>query len=254
MFQAKLYVVTVCCSLLMISHSKAATFPADIPRCQSGDTNCVIRTSLSLIRQHARKGYPAAAFPVVEPFHLKQFDISDGRGGSLSLKLNFRDVDVLGLSTVNFDRAVGFTSDPNTSKFEMYGSFPKITIRAKYTADGRILILPIRGDGNADIILENSKFSVKFKPSVHPKGGKNYLMVEKLKVLIEPQKMNIKLTNLFNGDQALGAHMNQFLNENWFDVWSELQPSIHTAIAEVMKSILTPIFKKFAYEDMYLSE
>lgn len=63
--------------------------------------------------------------------------------------------------------------------------------------------------------------------------------------------MNIKLTNLFNGDQALGAHMNQFLNENWFDVWSELQPSVHVAIAEVMKSIVTPIFKKFAYEDLY---
>lgn len=79
---------------------------ADIPRCHSGDTDCVIRTSLSLIRQHARKGYPAAAFPPVEPFHLKQFDISDGRGGSLSLKLNFRDVDVVGLSGVNFERAV----------------------------------------------------------------------------------------------------------------------------------------------------
>lgn len=70
----------------------------------------------------------------------------------------------------------------------MYGSFPKVTIRGKYTADGRILILPIRGDGNADITLENSKFSVKFKPSLHPKNGKTYLMVDKLKVLIEPQK------------------------------------------------------------------
>ena len=70
----------------------------------------------------------------------------------------------------------------------MYGSFPKITIRAKYLADGRILILPIRGDGDADIVLENAKFAVKFKPSVHPKNGKNYLMVEKLKVLVEPQK------------------------------------------------------------------
>lgn len=66
----------------------------------------MIRTSVNLIRQHARKGYSDAAFPIVEPFHLKQFDISDGRGGSLSLKLNFRDVDVVGLSGVNFDRAV----------------------------------------------------------------------------------------------------------------------------------------------------
>lgn len=65
--------------------------------------------------------------------------------------------------------------------------------------------------------------------------------------------MSIKLTNLFNGDQALGAHMNQFLNENWSDVWTELQPSIHTAIAEVVKNVLTTMFKKFAYEDLFES-
>ncbi|KAI8120792.1 Protein takeout [Lucilia cuprina] len=249
---AFLCLATLCCSIFFFSNTKAAsTFPADIPRCHTGDTDCVVRTSVNLIRKYARTGYPSAAFPPIEPFHLKQFDISDGRGGSLNLKLNFRDVDVAGLSGVNFDRAVGFGADPATSKFEMYGVLPKVTLRGKYTADGRILILPIRGDGNADITLENSKFSVKFKPSIHPKNGKTFLMVDKLKVLIEPQKMSMQLSNLFNGDQALGAHMNQFLNENWFDVWTELQPSIHVAIAEVMKSILTPIFKKFPYEDMY---
>ena len=65
--------------------------------------------------------------------------------------------------------------------------------------------------------------------------------------------MSIKLTNLFNGDQGLGSHMNQFLNENWSDVWTELQPSIHSAIAEITKSVLAPMFKKFAYEDIFLS-
>lgn len=70
----------------------------------------------------------------------------------------------------------------------MYGSFPKLTIRGKYTADGRILILPIRGNGDADITLESPKFSVKFKPSVHIKNGQSFLMVDKLKVLLEPQK------------------------------------------------------------------
>lgn len=66
--------------------------------------------------------------------------------------------------------------------------------------------------------------------------------------------MNIKLTNLFNGDQALGNNLNQFLNENWADVWSELQPSVHVAIADIMKSILATLFKRFAYEDLFLEE
>lgn len=79
---------------------------AELPRCHYGDTDCIINVSHRLIRQYARTGYAPAAFPQVEPFLVKRFDISDGRTGSLSLKLNFRDVNVEGLSGVKFDRAV----------------------------------------------------------------------------------------------------------------------------------------------------
>lgn len=78
----------------------------ELPRCHMGDTSCIINVSHMLIRQHARTGYPSAGFPQVEPFLIKRFDISDGRTGSLNLKLNFRDVNVEGLSSVKFDRAV----------------------------------------------------------------------------------------------------------------------------------------------------
>ncbi|XP_043068138.1 protein takeout [Drosophila bipectinata] len=234
--------------------SGASNFPPELPRCHKGDTSCIINVSHMLISKYARTGYPAAGFPQVEPFLVKRFDISDGRTGSLNLKLNFKDVNVEGLSGVKFDRAVGFGADPATSKFEMYGSFPKIVLRGKYVADGRILILPIRGDGDAEIVLHNPKFSVKFKPGTQQRNGRTFLSVDKLKVLVEPQKMNIKLANLFNGDQALGTNLNQFLNDNWVDVWSELHPSIHVAIAEIMKSVLTQLFKRFAYEDLFLED
>jgi len=239
------------CSFLCGFLTAESNFPADIPRCNVGDTDCIVKTSVDLVRTFAKTGHAEAGFPVVEPFLIKRFDISDGRTGSLSLKLNFRDVNVEGLSGVQFDRAVGFQRDPKKSKFEMYGSFPKIVLRGKYSADGRILILPIRGDGDADIALFNPKFSVKFKPGIQKRNGKTYLSVDKLKVLVEPEKMTIKLTNLFNGDQALGTNLNQFLNENWSDVWTELQPSVHLAIADIMKSIITTLFKRFAYEDIY---
>ncbi|XP_022216014.1 protein takeout [Drosophila obscura] len=239
-------------ALLVCLASGASSFPPDLQRCRIGDTKCIINTAHYVVRKYAKTGYPAAGFPQVEPFLVKRFDISDGRTGSLNLKLNFKDVNVEGLSGVQFDNAVGFGADPGTSKFEMYGSIPKIVLRGKYTADGRILILPIRGDGDADITLHSPKFSVKFKPGTQVRDGRTYLTVDKLKVLVEPQRMNIKLTNLFNGDQALGANLNQFLNENWVEVWSELQSSIHLAIAEIMKSILSNLFKRFAYEDLYL--
>ncbi|XP_075146373.1 uncharacterized protein LOC142220873 [Haematobia irritans] len=245
------YILALCLMAIYIApHTMAASiFPAEIKRCHPGETDCIVRTANDLLRTHARKGFPAAFFPVVEPFHLRKVQLSDGHSGSLNLRFALRDVDVVGLSSVKFDRAVGFTPDAATSKFELYGNLPKLTIRSKYNADGRILILPIQGDGDADIGFENVKFSTKFKPAIHPKNGKTYLSVDKLKVLLEPQRMNIKLANLFNGDQALGNHMNQFLNENWSDVWLELQPAVQSTISDILKAILDNMFKEFAYED-----
>lgn len=96
-----LYILQQFKQLIVIS----VTAP-DLPRCHFGDTECIINVSHTLVRQYARTGYSPAAFPQVEPFVVKRFDISDGRTGSLNLKLNFRDVNVEGLSGVKFDRAV----------------------------------------------------------------------------------------------------------------------------------------------------
>lgn len=88
------------------SLSLISLIAAEIKRCHPGETDCIVRTSNELLKMHARRGYPAASFPVVEPFHLKRVELSDGRSGSLNLKLSLRDVDVMGLSSLKFDRAV----------------------------------------------------------------------------------------------------------------------------------------------------
>ncbi|XP_055850205.1 protein takeout-like [Episyrphus balteatus] len=249
MVSRNVFVSTLLCLVLTIG---THCFPPDIEQCKAGDTECIRLSSVHLIQKFSKVGYPAAGFPVLEPFALNKFDITDGRSGSLSFKLHFKDVLVGGLSNVNIEKMVGFTADPKTSKFELYGSFPKLTLRGKYTADGRILILPIQGDGDADITIIKPKLSVKFKPSLKAQGDKTYLGIDKLKILLEPQSVQIKLTNLFHGDKTLGDNLNTFLNENWSDVWTELQPSIHVAISEIVRSVAVNVFAKFPYEDLYL--
>lgn len=47
----------------------------------------------------------------------------------------------------------GFTSDPKTSKFELHARLPRIEMIAKYKIDGKVLILPIRGEGASNLTL-----------------------------------------------------------------------------------------------------
>uniref|UniRef100_T1H6Y9 Uncharacterized protein n=1 Tax=Megaselia scalaris TaxID=36166 RepID=T1H6Y9_MEGSC len=76
----------------------------------------------------------------------------------------------------------------NNFKFEMFFTFSKINIVGKYVADGRILILPIQGDGDSEINLINTKSAVKFKPKVTTQNGKQFLEVDKLKVFLDPER------------------------------------------------------------------
>lgn len=46
--------------------------------------------------------------------------------------------------------------DVKTRHIELTASVPLLTVRGRYTADGRVLILPIKGDGDANVTLGKS--------------------------------------------------------------------------------------------------
>lgn len=46
--------------------------------------------------------------------------------------------------------------DVKKRHIELTASVPLLTVRGRYTADGRVLILPIKGDGDANVTLGKS--------------------------------------------------------------------------------------------------
>lgn len=129
-----------------------------------------------------------------------------------------------------------------------------MTIKGKYKIDGRILVLPIRGEGDADLIFDNADLIVKYKPKVILKNGKQYIQTERFQLDFDTTRLHIKLENLFNGDKALGDNMNQFLNENWRDILNELKPAITFAVEEILKGIINRIFMKIPYSEIFSQE
>lgn len=134
----------------------------------------------------------------------------------------------------------------------MYATVPKITVSGDYKINGRVLVLPIQGQGKANLVFENADLVVKYKPRVVVKKGKEYIQTEKFQLSFDTTRMRINLENLFNGDKALGDNMNQFLNENWRDILNELKPSITFAVEGVLKAIINRIFSKVPYESVFL--
>lgn len=131
---------------------------------------------------------------------------------------------------------------------------PKLSVTGHYKIDGRILVLPIRGDGDAKLTFINAKLSFNYKPNVIVKDGKEYIQTDRFKLDLDAEKMDLKLENLFNGDKALGDNMNLFLNENWRDIFNEMKPAVELSVIEILKGIVNRIYIKFPYEDAFLKD
>ncbi|XP_055374501.1 protein takeout-like, partial [Condylostylus longicornis] len=236
-------------ALLSIIVSGLAEFPSDVKRCQAEDVACISNTITDLLRNNPN-GKEDIGLPNINPYKIKKIIISDSNNANaLNLDLMFLDVELRGLPEAIIEKSVGFSSDPSKSKFEIYGVIPKLELKSKYKANGRILILPIQGEGDQNIVATNVKASIKFKPTILNRDGKILFTENKVKVLLEPQGLHMRLENLFNGNKELGENMNTFLNENWKDVWTELAPSIHAAIGDVLTSILSNVFNKISYDE-----
>lgn len=146
----------------------------------------------------------------------------------------------------------GFTADPRTSKYEVHATVPKITIKGKYKVNGQVLVLPIRGEGTANLIFDNLSLNVKYKPKIVEKNGKIYIQTDRFALDFETTRLHINLENLFNGNKLLGDNMNLFLNENWRDILTELKPAVNLALEELFKGIINRIFLRIPYNDIFI--
>lgn len=89
-------------------------------------------------------GIPEIHLPMIDPYYIPQIEFKTGEGTSVSVNIIYRDVLIFGAS--NFE-ILDVKVDLDKPQLEMEYGFPEIAIRANYTAQGRVLVLPINGHG-----------------------------------------------------------------------------------------------------------
>lgn len=242
--------------LLLAVGAVVADLPADIQKCHYGDVDCIKTSAADVLKKHS-KGLPDLNIPNLEPFHLDNATFGEGSvpKENYDVKLRMTDFDIYGLENFEFDKFVGFEKDPLKSKFEFYGKVPSLKIKAKYNVKGKVLSLPIEGDGPLEIEINDVEVSMKVKLAEgEKKDGKSYMKVDKYKTLIEAKTFKIKMENLFKGDKNLGDSMNELLNKNWKVIWGETKPDVNKIVGKFAIDILNDVFTTVPYDDLFLQE
>ncbi|XP_047990606.1 circadian clock-controlled protein daywake-like [Leguminivora glycinivorella] len=114
------------------------------------------------------------------------------------------------------------------------------TIKGHYVASGRILILPITGDGQMKLKMKNILIKLLMHYEVEKDAqGKEHMVPTKYSFDFDVRdNAHFSLTNLFNGNKELSDAMLKFLNENWKQISIEFgRPLVDSASKKIFKNV-----------------
>ncbi|XP_069681787.1 protein takeout-like isoform X2 [Periplaneta americana] len=221
--------------------------PPYLTPCARSDPNfnaCALQSGKKAVAS-VIKGDRKYNVPPLNPLRIKEIKVTDGGGQRVGLTLILKDADIFGMMDSDI-RKTDFDFKNQTVSYEMF--LPRAEVLGKYEVNGRILILPINGNGDINITMVNSKVTYDHDFTIEPKNGNNYMVQKNPRASVFPERAYFHMTNLFNGDKTLGKQMNIFLDENWKDVFTELSPAIFTAFTEMITTIISGIASSVPYE------
>lgn len=227
---------------------KPARIPSFLKVCHrdSPDLNTCARESFEALRPQLMNGIPELYIPPMEPLVVPEVKM-DQDSGAIYLHSVYRNVKVTGISTHTVNE---LRLEPSKLKFIVSLTFPRLHMESEYSIKGKIMMMPLLGDGHCAVDLKNITMQTELIGQEYKENGVNYLKINEVKVQYQLSDVKIHLDNLFNGDKALGERMNQFLNENWKALAEEVRPLMTKALVDILRASVDKLFAAFSYDDL----
>ncbi|XP_068900382.1 protein takeout-like [Tenebrio molitor] len=241
------YTVLLC--LILINLGCTSKLPATFKKCnrKRDDLDQCLSTAVADAVRQLGQPQSAIGLPSLEPLEIPSLTVGAGTG-PVGFAQNFHNVKIKGL-TKDFTLKAKMDTKENILNLEfVYADF---RIEADYEIDGRILVLPIRGKGPGLLVLERVKLNFNFFLEEYEKKNKKHYRVTKSEMAIEPGSIQFTLSNLFDGDKALGDNINQVLNDNWKEVFADVKSGYESGLGQVISSLFQNLLDKVPISDLF---
>ncbi|BES90527.1 JHBP [Nesidiocoris tenuis] len=228
-------------------HSVSGALPPGWRTCGKShpDYNKCLKEAAQLavlsIANNGQKKY--GVFPA-DPLHFEKI-LLDQSSGPVRVKVDFSETDLTGFKNLVIE---GISW--NGAEMAFNASVPKLNLYGDYRIQGRVLVLPIVGQGISNITVSGARIMTRWNLPEKGKGKEKHFHAENLGLKVHGSKVDFHFTNLFNGDKRLGDNMNKFLNENWEVIWEEIQPAIQDSFGAAIKEISNRIFSRISSQEL----
>lgn len=137
------------------------------------------------------------------------------------------------------------------SKYKFQIDLPHLFVHGIYLVGGRVLFLPITGEGNFTGNFTHGKGDIFLQGIKKEVNGQTHFMINKLDIKITVQRGKLFFENLFGGDKTLSNIINTVINDN-FEAFSEdLIPLIEKSLSNIFRQTGNKIFKRFTLAQLF---
>ncbi|XP_056633372.1 uncharacterized protein LOC130442972 [Diorhabda sublineata] len=243
---SKMFLVVFLIGAVHILRVSSGELPSFIHVCQRDDPNlipCLI-ASVEDLRPYLVEGVPEYNIPKLEPLVMTDFFSEEAAG----MKITVSNVSAWGCSDY-FVR--GLEVNLENHNFVINIDLPKLRIEAHYNVDGKLLVMPIKGDGNLEANITDTTARAELTGELYEKNGESYLRYHTFDLKVHVGGGTSRLANLFNGDKVLLGMINDVVNKNFDMFIKELMPIIQKSLAAVFKETANAIVENFTYEQLF---
>ncbi|KAI5714070.1 hypothetical protein M8J76_010533 [Diaphorina citri] len=209
------------------------------------DVEACIRQNIEEIKPRLKDGIPELNVPKLEPLFIKELVAADHQ----VLKISTKDLYVYGPSDFHLGQ---MHIDPDSHVFKFDVSFPHLRLDGKYTVDGKIIMLQIKGNGNLTGDIYDIKANVTMHGDKMEKDGVNVYHFSDMSIKLKVHKGKIHLSNLFNGDKQLGEMINAAINQNFDAFMKELSPIVEKSLDKFLLGAADGIAESFPFDSLFI--
>ncbi|XP_065171727.1 uncharacterized protein [Atheta coriaria] len=202
---------------------------------------CVL-DNVERCREHLAKGIPRLVIPPMDPLIVPSLDII-GHNLNINLK-NLNVHNLLALNVAGGDLKLGHSLVLNLT-------VPYVFTKFQYEADGKLLGLVFKGDGDGYVNASDVTINIEAKSHPVHRNQQTYLDIDYIHVEYKAKTGMINIENLFKKQDELNAATNKLINDNFNAFDNEIAPDIAKSISALIESIARNLFEKFSYDEMF---
>ncbi|PSN45325.1 hypothetical protein C0J52_18066 [Blattella germanica] len=203
------------------------------------------------VKQSAKEGIPKLVngdprykIPRLDPLEITSVKFQKG-SGSVSMSLNSWNCLLYGLKDADI-QSISFNYKTHHLQYDWV--IPNATVSCDYNVTGKVLLLPIQGQGKSSFILKNVICNYTYDYDlVKKKDNLEYAVPKNPKLVLDAERLTVNLENLFNGNKFLGDNMNAILNDNWEELMKDMAPAFEETVGQLIHRVLGNVFGLVPY-------